>query len=106
MRADGRVRSDAFHRATARLGAEAFEIGTHEQDFVEARAVADQLAAGIERERRHLRAARLDIRDRDDFTLARAVGKYQLVTWLRACAAQIDALGNCIRRQVQPQHHA
>jgi len=77
-----------------------------EQNFVEARAVADQFVAGFERERVDLRAARPDIRDRDDFTLARALGEYQLIAGLRARAALVGGLRDRVRRHIHPQHHA
>lgn len=103
MGADRRVGDDAIDRSTARLFAQAFGPQAEDEDLVKAGAVANELAARIQRKGRELGPVDVDVCGGDDGSAALALRERQLVARLGAQAARIAVRRVGARRQFRRQ---
>ena len=101
VRADARVRHDALRRSGARVRGEILRGQPDEQDLVQPRAVANDLAAGIDGIGQQRRLAGDQIAERDHVPLALATGEHETISGLGALGARITRLGRSPARRTE-----
>jgi hypothetical protein len=93
VRADTRIRHDAVGRPGARVLVELVRGKPHEQNLVQARAVADDTAAGVNRIDHDRRLSRQQIIGGDGLSDSLAAGEHEAISGLRTLRSGITGLG-------------
>ena len=101
VRADAGIGHDAVGRPDARVLVELVRGKPHEQDLVQARAVANDTAAGVDGIDHERRLARKQIAGGDDVSDSLAAGEDEAISGLRTLGSGITSLGGSVARRAE-----
>jgi len=99
--ADTRIGHDTIRRPGARVIVELERSKPNEQDLVQARAVADDGAAGVNGIDRDRRGARQQITRGDDLSDSLSAGEDEPISGLRTLRTGITGLGGSVARRAE-----
>jgi len=101
VRADTRIRHDAVGGPGARILVELVGGKADEQDLVQARAVADDTAAGVDGIDHDRRLARQQITGGDDLSDSLAAGEHEAISGLGTLRSEVTGLGAGAARRAE-----
>jgi hypothetical protein len=98
---DTRIRHDAVRRPGASVIVELLGRQPDEQDLIQARAVADDTAAGVDGIDRDRRLARQQITGGDDLSSSLSACEHEAISGLRTLSSGITGLGGSVARRTE-----